>query len=386
MLNRRILRAKVMQSLYALKQSEASSYHHAHENFKEIFSPDLNSMEVQDPVKIEEKRKAAAAAFDKNYLLETPVFDTETPEIRDTVLAALKTYKNAVAKDKIFFRNHMVDTTAKLLETYIFTLLFPLDLSDYLGSGYEAKIVSKIFGNGYPLIFPENQVVNLLRENQKIQEWKVRKNLTWDKEILKKILTDALANDETFRQMLLEKAPDFAAQKEIMLQLFKKLVFKNEAILHYFDESEVNWAENKSVVKSMVVKTIKSIEEHQQEIEILELSSNWEEDKEFFIDLYNSTVQNDRYLEEVISKKTQHWDIERVAALDKIILKMALSEMLDFPSIPVKVSINEYIELSKVYSTPKSKQFVNGILDKISADLVEEGVIKKSGRGLIDNK
>lgn len=385
MLNRRILRARVMQSLYALKQSEISSFHHAHEYIKEVFSPDLNSMEVQDPVKIEEKRKSAAAAFDHFYQEEGSTVIEEPVEIKTVVADALQTYKKTVAKEKVFFRNLMTDTTEKLFETYIYTLLFPIDLVDYIASGYELKIVIKIFGTGYPALFPDNKILKLLKENNTIQEWKVRKNLNWDRELLKKVLVDVIGQDEILRKQITE-IHDFTLQKETILHIYKKIVFKNEAIQHSYDESEINWAENRSIIKSMVSKTIKSIEESSNSVELLELSSNWEEDKEFFIELYNTTIQNDKYLEDIISKKTQHWDIERVAAIDKIILKMALAEMINFPSIPVKVTINEYIELSKVYSTPKSKQFINGILDKISADLIEEGVIKKSGRGLIDNK
>jgi N utilization substance protein B len=375
-----------MQSLYALKQSEASSFHHAHESFKEIFAPDLNSMEVQDPVLLESKRKQADHAFDANFLSDEITFTDETPEIKKVVTDALKRYKESISKEKKFFRNLMIDTTGKLFETYIYTLLFPLDLQAYISSGEESKIVTKLFGAPEFEILPANSLLHLLKENKKIQEWQIRRSMRWEKEVLKKVLVDADGADEEYRKQISGKAEGFPEQKEQVLYLFKKIVFKNESVHQYFEDSEINWAENRSVIKSMVLKTIKSIEEGAADIEVLELSSNWEEDKEFFIELYNKSVANDLYLEDIISKKTKHWDIERVAAIDKIILKMALSEMIDFPSIPVKVSINEYIELSKVYSTPKSKQFINGILDKISADLVQEGVIKKSGRGLIDNK
>jgi N utilization substance protein B len=103
-------------------------------------------------------------------------------------------------------------------------------------------------------------------------------------------------------------------------------------------------------------------------------------------DLFKHTLDNDDQYEQLISGKAKNWDIERLAMLDRIILKMAIAEMLHFPSIPVKVTINEYIELSKEYSTPKSKQFVNGILDATVAELTANNLLKKSGRGLIDNK
>jgi N utilization substance protein B len=98
------------------------------------------------------------------------------------------------------------------------------------------------------------------------------------------------------------------------------------------------------------------------------------------------TIKENNYLEELLKDKLQNWDIERVAMTDKVLLKMALAEMIYFPSIPTKVTINEFIEISKTFSTPKSKKFVNGILDGLCVELIDKGVIRKSGRGLLDNK
>jgi len=136
----------------------------------------------------------------------------------------------------------------------------------------------------------------------------------------------------------------------------------------------------------MLKKTIKSLDEDTQHIELIELSANWEDDSEFFKNLFTDTISNDDEYENIVSDFAQNWATERIAIVDMIILKMAVCEMLNFPSIPVKVTINEYIELSKNYSTQKSKIFVNGMLDKISVKLEKDGKIKKSGRGLIDNK
>ena len=136
----------------------------------------------------------------------------------------------------------------------------------------------------------------------------------------------------------------------------------------------------------MIVKTIKNQEEHNTNIDLAVLSNNWEEDKSFFKTIFEVTVREGKEFDSLIAEKSKNWDIDRIALMDKIILKMAIGEMIHFPSIPVKVSINEYIELSKNFSTPKSKKFVNGILDVLSEDLKKRGIIKKSGRGLIDNK
>jgi N utilization substance protein B len=148
----------------------------------------------------------------------------------------------------------------------------------------------------------------------------------------------------------------------------------------------INWLNDAEVLKSMVAKTIKHLEPGTPEIDYSSLSKNWPEDKEFFQQIFNFTVRHDREYDRIIAEKSTNWDLSRIALTDRIILKMAIAEMINFPGIPVKVTINEYIELSKNFSTPKSKKFVNGILDVVSMEFQEKGVIKKSGRGLIDNQ
>ena len=172
-----------------------------------------------------------------------------------------------------------------------------------------------------------------------------------------------------------------------MKHIFKNIIFKEKNLQSLFEEQDLNWVENKAIVKSLVNKTIKIFSEEEEEsLGLLDLSANWEDDKAFFEELYFQTVQDDEKYEAMIAASVKNWDVERVALLDKIILKMALCEMHIFRSIPVKVTINEYIEISKLYSTPKSKQFVNGVLDKMAQELTTKGEIRKSGRGLIDNK
>jgi N utilization substance protein B len=116
------------------------------------------------------------------------------------------------------------------------------------------------------------------------------------------------------------------------------------------------------------------------------LSLNWEDDKQFIEILFQTSTNLKLHHRELISNNTRNWEVDRLPLTDRIILEMAIAELLSFPNIPVKVTINEYIELAKTYSTPKSRTFINGILDVIAKELMESGEIKKSGRGLIDNK
>ena len=158
-------------------------------------------------------------------------------------------------------------------------------------------------------------------------------------------------------------------------------------MVEHWEHEDVRWSENGLIIKSMLTKTIQGYEpELDETFELKSISVNEKEDFEFFETIYSSTIKENDRLEGLISQKTKNWDVSRLAMTDKIILKMALAEMIHCRSIPTKVTINEYIEVCKQYSTPKSKQFVNGILDVLANQLTSEGVIKKTGRGLIDNK
>jgi N utilization substance protein B len=202
----------------------------------------------------------------------------------------------------------------------------------------------------------------------------------WYRELVKPL--------EEYQKYLTIENPSLEEDKEILQVIIKKIIFKKEATLSFFQDRDLNWSENKSIVRSLstkVIKTITGTEDEADEI-LPELALNWEEDKEFFKDIYNFTIASEKEYSELIANTTKNWDVERIALTDRVILIMALSEMVNFSSIPTKVSINEYIDISKTYSTPKSKQFVNGLLDTLSKELTENGKIRKSGRGLIDNK
>ena len=173
----------------------------------------------------------------------------------------------------------------------------------------------------------------------------------------------------------------------IIKTIFKQIVFKSEIIEKELERRDLYWPENRSVIKSIIIRTLKSYDpESPEKFELKTITPNREEDFKFFVDLFDEVLNRNEELELLIQQKAQNWEMERIAVVDMIILKLALAEMIKFPSIPVKVTINEFIEISKLYSTPKSKQFVNGILDVMANKLSSEGVIKKSGRGLIDNK
>ena len=235
-----------------------------------------------------------------------------------------------------------------------------------------------------------NQVLKRLRESPEYQTALSLNAVSLDELQLeiKEWFREYIKPAEDYQRYLSIAAPSLEEDFEIADELLKKIIFKNEVILTFFTEKDLNWTENKSVVRSLAAKVLKnaSLSDTTKTEPLPEIAMNWEEDKEFFENIFNFTIANDVSSKVLISEKTKNWDIERLAFTDKVIISMALAEMIHFPSIPVKVTINEYIDISKTYSTPKSKQFVNGLLDVLAKELTEKGLIRKSGRGLLDNK
>jgi N utilization substance protein B len=386
MLNRRILRTKALQCLYAYYKSREANYNLALEFINKRYLPDLNSMEPIDKAVLDQKKKDSLKTFQFNYkhdsfsnLAESSV-DTDV-----TAHDAFKDYENQNVIDFRHFKSTMLKAVEEIYTLYAWLLMIPEELIYMLENDPAGKL------NHTNQRFIKNQIVQLLRKNNRLQEIVLNHKLSWqkDRDLLYNWFKKVVAKDPDYTSYVLrdkEKKDNFTADKKIILHLYKDLLFKNDAFHDYMESFDLNWTEDKHILRSMIMKTFKKLEDDHEELELAALSNNWEEDKSFFEELFETAVNRDKEFDVLIAEKSKNWDIERMAIMDKIILKMALVEMICFPSIPVKVTINEYIELSKNFSTPKSKKFVNGILDVLSEELTYQGVIKKSGRGLIDNK
>ena len=142
---------------------------------------------------------------------------------------------------------------------------------------------------------------------------------------------------------------------------------------------------DKDVLQALIAKTFKNFSNEEPQLnKLAEVTGNWEEDREFIIDLFDQTIRHNNDYQELIAQKTQNWEPDRIAMMDTLLMKMALAEFINFNSIPVKVTINEYLEISKEFSTPKSNSFINGILDKLLGELKTDNKVNKIGRGLVE--
>ncbi|MBC8084172.1 MAG: transcription antitermination factor NusB [Hymenobacter sp.] len=394
MLNRRTLRIKVMQALYAYHQAAGSDFLLANDRIAEAFAPDLTSPAPQDKRLLKGQQKMAEVTFKEWHKSGQEPEKSDDADVQDAVRDAISYYQKAVAKDGKFYAGQMVHAAESIHDQYLHLLNIPEVLLRVIDEekGREAR---KHLASKEPLLdttrLEQNPAIIKLTENLQLLDLTIRRSQQWhgepELEALRLAWRNEMRQDPELLSYLAAPAGSYAEEQEMLKHIYKTYVFKGESLPRYIEEDDLNWEENRPIVKNLVLKTVKMLDEAADEkLELMSLSANWQEDKEFAESLYQQTLAEDEKYEKLIGDSTQNWDVERVALTDKILLKMALCEMHLFRGIPVKVTINEYIEISKIYSTPKSKQFVNGILDKLAQDLTASGAIRKSGRGLLDNQ
>ena len=234
--------------------------------------------------------------------------------------------------------------------------------------------------------FIDNIFLSMLKKNSLIEkELKKRKLNIWklDNEYVEVIFQD-LINSEIYTDYLNDDIISFESDKAFLVKFFKSIVATNEKLYNYLEDRNISWSDDFPVVNTSIVKLInKSKRDSKIEYFMPRLFKDVD-DREFASQLLHLTIKNYKEYNKDIALKTSNWDPERIANLDYVLLNLAICEFLNFKTIPVKVTINEYIELSKDYSTPKSNVFINGILDALVKDYNKKKLIIKEGRGLLE--
>jgi len=238
--------------------------------------------------------------------------------------------------------------------------------------------------------FVDNRFITQIGENREFLKKEDSLRISWksEEELIRRIYSNIRQSNDFIEYM---NSPDesYKADKEIIVKIFMNCIAESESLQYYFEEKNINWVVDYPTSIMMLIKTINSFKESDDEFKALPKlfkseESKDNEDVDFIVRLFRKSILNREAFSKLISEKVKNWEIERLAIMDIIILVMAMTEMIEFPSIPIKVTFNEYIDISKNYSTPKSKVFINGMLDKLFVDLKENKRIKKTGRGLIE--
>ncbi|OZI08059.1 transcription antitermination factor NusB [Siphonobacter sp. BAB-5385] len=383
MLNRRTLRIKAMQTLYALYQAERSNYQLAQDFIVETLQPDLNSMERQDPERFEGLRKLALMQLEESVTKKDT--EEEIPLMaRQVATEALNYYRQKTQQDRLRFVRDATADIERIYDQYLMILLLLLELAEEAQLYQERRYLDEGLNTS---VLASNQFIHALRDMPTFENEVIRRNLKWTEEdrvqYIRPFFKD-IRQDATFQQYCQRNQHTPAEDADLVMHLLKQLVFKNEMIKTVFDEQNLYWSEDKDILRSLTTKTVKSYQDG--DVRLQTLLPGGEDDIKFFKELLRHTLDNEERFMQFIVDQVTNWDSERIALTDRILLMMALAEMIYFPGIPVKVTINEFIEVAKDYSTPRSGQFLNGVLDTLSAKLREDGTIRKSGRGLIDNR
>jgi N utilization substance protein B len=232
--------------------------------------------------------------------------------------------------------------------------------------------------------FVRNRLIQQIKSNTTLEKYLASSKLSWNEESeLIRRLYSAMIDADFYKTYMSQPEITYADERKLVEDIFKYVILDNEEIESVLEEQSIYWNDDMDFVISMILKTFKKFKEYSDENQSLLAMFKDDEDRQFAKDLYRKAVLNHESNVVLIKQHTVNWDIERIAFIDNLILELALTEFLYFPSIPTKVTMNEYIELSKYYSTEKSRNFINGILDKALKDLKKNDKIIKAGRGLI---
>lgn len=233
--------------------------------------------------------------------------------------------------------------------------------------------------------FVNNRLLVQLANNELLkEELKKRKLNNWylnDEYV--RLLYKEMVESDTYTEYMSSTTSSFAEDKEFVSILYKDLVAPNEKIYDYFEDDRLTWVDDFPIVNTFVLKLLKKVKENHHPSYFLPRLLKDEEDMKFAKKLLSKTLLKEAEWTKEIEGKTPNWDKDRIADIDAILLKMAICELLNFPSIPEKVTINEALEIAKEYSTPKSSIFINGILDKLVKEYRTTGKLNKMGRGLL---
>ncbi|MBY0424894.1 MAG: transcription antitermination factor NusB, partial [Cytophagales bacterium] len=374
MLNRRLLRIKALKYLYAFKTAQAADLDLTKDSISQFFTNDIFAEFPEDENKLKQFKEQTLAAFGRKIEEKRPFPATLPEEVRKQAEEAESSYTNKISADRQYFLKLLTQKTESIQEEYFNVLWLMLRV---------AEAADEEVPEGHRKL-TENKIIASLLESAPLKMAFTRSTTNIPGNLIRDIYRNNVKKDKQYLAYITSEEVNQVSELEMATYLLKEIVLKNVSTDVFFEDSDLEWPENRKIIKDMVADTLKEWEEG-KDIRLMQLTKDWESDKVFMQKLFTETALHfDEYME-LVSAQLKNWDTERLALMDLVILVTGLSEMIHFTSIPVKVTINEYIDISKSYSTPKSKQFINGILDKLSIELKNNGTIKKSGKGLIDN-
>ena len=308
--------------------------------------------------------------------------------LRIKVLQILYAFFQSKEIDVIKAQNELLLSVERMYDLYLYLLLTLPEVKRAAEINNENR-KNKLRPNESDLKpnvkWVENSLVLKIEQSKELNKISSARKVNWlgaeNQEIFRKMFLQ-IKDSETYFEFMENGLKDFEEDKKFALALFKNEIINSEFLHNYIEDKSIYWLDDIDLCCSMALKTLKTAVPD-KEISILSLYKEDDDEKEFILNLCRNTIEMDIENERLIEILAENWEVDRIAKMDVLLLKMALVELQTCSNIPTKVTMNEYIEISKFYSTPKSNLFINGILDKAITLLTKEKKIKKIGRGLV---
>ncbi|WP_298778003.1 transcription antitermination factor NusB [uncultured Polaribacter sp.] len=303
-------------------------------------------------------------------------------KVMQSVYAILQSKNDDIIREEKFLKHSIL----KMYDLYVLNLLLLVEVQK-LAAKRIALSKKKILATQEDLKpntkFIQNSIIQSITNSISIESYVEVNNLNnWeeDQEYVK-IILDELLQSDIYKNYIGSDEISFKKDRLFVIDFFKEIIAPNEKLADYFEDKMISWVDDIPFVNTWVAKSLSKQKNHTNFV-LGDLYKDTDDEK-FVSKLFTKTILNNAAFEKEIEAKTPNWETDRIADIDMILIKMAIAEFLNFPSIPTKVTINEYIEISKDYSTQKSSYFINGVLDKISKEFITDKKIVKIGRGLL---
>ncbi len=307
--------------------------------------------------------------------------------IRIKILQTFYAYYQSNNNDMLKGEKELLHSMQRIYDLYLFLLQLFIALKRHANIQIEESKRSR-YTKGEELSlsrnFADHLLITFLENSSTLEKICRDRKISWEGDLendLAKKLFKGIDISQIFQEILSTDINDFISQKTLLIKLFKEDICNFSLLHHFFDEKSIYWQDDLDHVASMVIKTIKGVNADG----LVNIMNLWKDDEEdFALTLFRKAILQKKVNDDVLEKYSKNWESDRLAKMDTYLMNLAMTEVKEFSSIPVKVTLNEYIEISKFYSTPKSNGFINGLLDKIFYDFKKDGVLKKSGRGLME--
>jgi N utilization substance protein B len=299
-----------------------------------------------------------------------------------SVYAILQSHNDDILREEKFLKHSIL----KMFDLYVLKLQLIVEVQKFAAKKMELskkKILATTSDLKPNTKFIDNKVIDTIAQSVSLEGYIKLNGLNNWKENNEyvKIIFEELLKSDLYKKYLASDEDSFKLDKAFVVDFFKEIIAPNEKLAEYYEDTLISWVDDIPFVNTWVVKTLSK----QKANGLFVLGSLYKDkdDEDFVSDLFRKTVLKQAEYEKDIAEKTPNWETDRIAEIEMMLINMAITEFINFPSIPTRVTINEYIEISKDYSTAKSSYFINGVLDKISKEFVVNKKIVKIGRGLL---